>query len=252
MSKVWNHILSNFYKIALGLFTCCILTSCSDDPEIINESEPVEETPPIVQDIGLVRYLAIGDSYTVGEGIETTQIWPSQLKRKLLENRVEEVELTVIAATGYTTREVTQLVNTATFEKPFDIISIQVGVNNQYRGESVAQFGEELEEMFQTIASNYYLKDAKQFVVSIPDWGATPYGSSYDRVQIAIEINQFNGLKRNITEARSAPFINITDISRTDPDAPEFVASDGLHPSELMYSYWVERIFPIVKQQLQP
>ena len=106
--------------------------------------------------------------------------------------------------------------------------------------------------MFQTIASNFYLKDAKQFVVSIPDWGATPYGSSYDRVQIAIEINQFNGLKRNTAEAKAAPFINITDISRTNPDAPELVASDGLHPSELMYSYWVERIFPVVKQLVQP
>ncbi len=251
MSKVWKHILGNFYKIAVGLFTCCILTSCADSSEIINESEPVEEIPPIVQDIGLVRYLAIGDSYTVGEGLETSQSWPSQLKRKLLENGVEEVELTVIAATGYTTREVTQLVNTATFNKPFDIISIQVGVNNQYRGESVTQFGEELEDMFQTIASNYYLKDAKQVVVSIPDWGATPFGSSYDRVQIAIEINQFNGLKRNTAEAKAVPFINITDISRTNPDDPELVASDGLHPSELMYSYWVERIFPVVKEQLQ-
>ena len=231
---------------------CCILTNCADDPEIINESEPVEETPPIAQEIGLVRYLAIGDSYTLGEGLETAQSWPYQLKRKLLEYGVEEVELTVVAATGYTTRELTQLLNTTTFDKPYDIISIQIGVNNQYRGESLEQFGEELDNMFEKIASNYYLKDAKQFVVSIPDWGATPFGSSYDRVQIAIEINQYNGLKRNTSEARAAPFINITDISRTNPDASELVASDGLHPSELMYSYWVERIFPVVKQLVQP
>ena len=252
MTKAWSHISNNFCRLAIGLFMCCILTNCADDPEIITESEPVEETPPIAQEIGLVRYLAIGDSYTVGEGLETSKSWPSQLKRKLVENGVEELELTVVAATGYTTREVTQLLNTATFNKPFDIISIQIGVNNQYRGESVAQFGEELEDLFQTIASNYYLKDAKQVVVSIPDWGATPYGSSYDRVQIALEINQFNGLKRNIAEAKSAPFINITDISRTNPDATELVAADGLHPSELMYNYWVERIFPVVKQLLQP
>ena len=252
MSNAWNHISNNFFRLAISLFICCTLTNCADDPEIINESEPLEETPPISREIGLVRYLAIGDSYTVGEGLETSKSWPSQLKRKLVENGVEEVELTVVAATGYTTREVTQLVNTATFNKPFDIISIQIGVNNQYRGESVAQFGEELEDLFQTIASNYYLKDAKQVVVSIPDWGATPYGSSYDRVQIALEINQFNGLKRNIAEAKSAPFINITDISRTNPDATELVAADGLHPSDLMYNYWIERIFPVVKQQLLP
>ena len=252
MIKAWSHISNNFYRLTIGLFICCILTNCADDPEIITESEPVEETPPIAQEIGLVRYLAIGDSYTVGEGLETSKSWPYQLKRKLVENGVEEVELTVVAATGYTTREVTQLVNTTTFNKPFDIISIQIGVNNQYRGESVAQFGEELEDLFQTIASNFYLKDAKQFVVSIPDWGATPFGSSYDRVQIAIEINQYNGLKRNIAEARAAPFINITDISRTNPDASELVVLDGLHPSELMYSYWIERIFPVVKQLVQP
>lgn len=231
---------------------CCILINCADDSEIINETNPVDNTDPIALDLGLVRYLAIGDSYTVGEGIETTQSWPSQLKRKLLEEGVEEVELTVVAATGYTTREVTQLVNTAIFDKPFDIISIQIGVNNQYRGESLAQFGEELEDLFEKIASNNYLKNAKLCIVSIPDWGATPFGSSYDRVQIAIEINQFNGLKRNAAEVKSAPFINITDISRTNPDATELVAADGLHPSELMYSYWVERIFPVVKQQLQP
>ena len=242
-------------KKLLYLLFAIFLIGCSKPDDNTNGSEVVVDdiiTPPITQEIGLVRYLAIGDSYTLGEGLETAQSWPYQLKRKLLEYGVEEVELTVVAATGYTTRELTQLLNTTTFDKPYDIISIQIGVNNQYRGESLEQFGEELDNMFEKIASNYYLKDAKQFVVSIPDWGATPFGSSYDRVQIAIEINQYNGLKRNTSEARAAPFINITDISRTNPDASKLVVLDGLHPSELMYSYWIERIFPVVKQLVQP
>ena len=87
MSKAWKHILSNFCKIAVGLFTCCILTSCADSSEIINESEPVEETPPITQDIGLVRYLAIGDSYTVGEGIRNNTELAIPIKKKITRKR---------------------------------------------------------------------------------------------------------------------------------------------------------------------
>ena len=117
--------------------------------------------------VGTLPVLAIHkvDLNRITEG-KTPIEWAIHFNRKdwtngLLEEGVEEVEVTVVAATGYTTREVTQLVNTAIFDKPFDIISIQIGVNNQYRGESLAQFGEELEDLFETIASNYYLKDAR-------------------------------------------------------------------------------------------
>lgn len=240
-----------FFKLSTLLILFIGSASCSSDIEEINTSLPVEQIPTTPPDVNSVRYLAIGDSYTVGEGLDKEQSWPYQLKQKLLENGVEEVALTVIGGTGLTTIEVTRLIDVATFEEPFDIISIQIGVNNQYRGQGVEQFSSELNAMLEEIESNAYLKYAKRFAVSIPDWGATPYGKSYNRTQVAREINEYNALKKKACQGRSIPFINITELSRANPDNAAWVVQDGLHPSESMYAAWVEKIFPVVKPLIQ-
>ena len=240
-----------FLKLSTLLFLFMGIASCSSELEEKNTSLPVEQNPTTPPDVSAVRYLAIGDSYTVGEGLEEEQSWPYQLKQKLLENGVEEVAITFIGGTGLTTIEVTRLIDVASFEEPFDIISIQIGVNNQYRGQGVEHFSSELNAMLEEIESNVYLKYAKRFAVSIPDWGATPYGKSFNRTQVALEINEYNALKKNTCQKRSIPFINITELSRANPDNTAWVVLDGLHPSESMYAAWVEMIFPVVKPLIQ-
>lgn len=187
-----------------------------------------------------VRFLALGDSYTIGQSVPVVERWPEQLADSLEAYNYGVAEVKIIATTGWTTANLTNALNANTPDSNYTLVSLLIGVNNQFQGRDIDEYGQEFGQLlYRAIAHAGGVRD-HVFVLSIPDYAFTPFGGGNQTV--TEEIDDFNALNRQITEDLGVTYINITDISRRGLDEPELVASDGLHPSGLMYAEWVERI----------
>lgn len=181
------------------------------------------------------RYLALGDSYTIGESVDPADRFPVQLARKL---GIPEPQ--IIARTGWTTDELNAAIDAADPKGPFDIVTLLIGVNNQYRGRDAEQYRGEFAALLKR-AIGFAGGDAKKvIVVSIPDWGVTPFAEGRDRAKIANEIDHYNAINKEETARAGANYVDITPISRRKD--PALVAKDGLHPSAKQYAEWVDAI----------
>jgi lysophospholipase L1-like esterase len=196
------------------------------------------------------QHLALGDSYTVGEGVPYQDCWPVQLASYL---RIEDdlcIQPTILAQTGWSTRDLLNAIMNTSFETRYDLVSLLVGVNNQYQGLGLAQFQTEVQLLLQ-LAVDMAGGDAQRVVVlSIPDWGVTPYAAQRNRKQIRLEIDQHNALLLAETQRVRTHFVDITPISRRVWTDPSLVAADDLHPSARMYAAWVSVIGPLVHRIL--
>lgn len=200
-------------------------------------------------DMPVIRYLALGDSYTIGESVDETERWSMQLA-DLLTKEDYSTEVTIIARTGWTTDELWQGIQAQEIERPYDLVSLLIGVNNQYRGRDIEEYREGFIFLLEK-SIEYAGGDANRvFVLSIPDWGVTPFAGGRDSKQIAMEINQFNAINRAETEKLGAHYIDITPISREAVSDPSLIASDGLHPSGKMYTEWAKLALPMVLEVL--
>lgn len=200
-------------------------------------------------DMTKIRYLALGDSYTIGEKVVPRNRWPYQLA-DLLRNKSIEADVTIIARTGWTVQELWEGIQADPPEGMYDMVSLLIGVNDQYRGYPVDGYREDFRFMLGK-AIEYAGGDPKRVVVlSIPDWGVTPYAQGRDIQQIANEIDLFNAINGEETEKAGAHYVDITPISREAVDAPELIASDGLHPSGKMYAMWADKVLPIALEIL--
>jgi lysophospholipase L1-like esterase len=190
-----------------------------------------------------VKMLALGDSYTIGQSVAETDRWPVQFVKELnkQKNIVGDSPL-IIATTGWRTDQLKAALLQANIEPgSVNLISLLIGVNNQYQGRTAQSYKPELEELI-SLALNLVNGDkSKLFVVSIPDYGYTPFGQG-SQTSISLGIDAFNAVKKEVCETNGILFINITDISRLGLAQPDLVAGDRLHPSGKMYSLWVERI----------
>lgn len=196
-----------------------------------------------------IRYLALGDSYTIGEKVAPRNRWPDQLA-DLLRNKSIEADVTIIARTGWTVQELWEGIQADPPEGMYDMVSLLIGVNDQYRGYPVDGYREDFRFMLGK-AIEYTGGDPKRVVVlSIPDWGVTPFAQGRDIQQIANEIDLFNAINGEETEKAGAHYVDITPISREAVDAPELIASDGLHPSGKMYAMWADKVLPIALEIL--
>jgi len=183
------------------------------------------------------RYLALGDSYTIGESVPESERYPVQLAREL---KIGEPE--IIAKTGWTTDELNAAIDKADPHGPYDLVTLLIGVNNQYRGRSADEYRTQFVALLQRAIGFAGGKTKNVVVVSIPDWGVTPFAKGRDRAKIAREIDQFNAINREETLRAGARYVDITAESRQAANDTALVAGDGLHPSGKMYSEWTRMI----------
>jgi lysophospholipase L1-like esterase len=187
------------------------------------------------------KYLALGDSYTIGESVAEAERWPNQLVRAL-EARGLRYELPrIIATTGWRTDNLRSAMEAAHLTNDYDLVSLLIGVNNQYQSKPLEEYEKEFANLLQQAVTLAKGKKENVFVVSIPDYGFTPFGEK-KQAQITPAIDAFNAVNRSITEQAGIRYVNITDISREGLAKPDYVATDQLHPSGVMYKKWVERI----------
>lgn len=188
------------------------------------------------------RYLALGDSYTIGESVAASERFPVQLAKQLGLGEPE-----IIAKTGWTTDELNAAIDAAKPHSPYELVTLLIGVNNQYRGRDTEQYRREFAALLQR-AIGFAGGHAKHVVVvSIPDWGITPFAEGRDRAKIAREIDQFNAINREETQRAGAHYADITPVSRRETT---LIAPDGLHPSGAMYTKWVDVIVPEARTAL--
>ncbi len=187
--------------------------------------------------------LALGDSYTIGEGVPAEQSWPAQLARRLAESGVP-AHARIIARTGWTTDELAAAIGRAKPRGPFGLVTLLVGVNDQYRGLDRAGFEQRFGALVIRAIALAGRRPGHVLVVSIPDWGVTAFAHDRDRAAIAADIDAFNAAAHAIAARARVHWVDVTGLSRVAGDAPEQLAADGLHPSARQYETWVDHLFP--------
>lgn len=194
------------------------------------------------------RFLALGDSYTIGQSVSESDRWPEQLVRTLSADKLEFDAPTIIAQNGWTTRDLIDAIEETQPVGPFDLVSLLIGVNNQYDGLSEHDYVAELDLLLQISIELAGGNKNRVIVLSIPDWSVTPFAESRDRGVIRQQIDTFNGLKKQRVDLVQCPYVDVTDSSRLAANDLSLLAGDGLHPSAKMYASWCERVFPVVKK----
>ncbi|OLS28801.1 MAG: hypothetical protein HeimC2_04020 [Candidatus Heimdallarchaeota archaeon LC_2] len=196
------------------------------------------------------KFLALGDSYTIGESVEINERWPVRLIKQLNEKNIQISDLKIVATTGWTTSELAAKITEEIFEPPYDLVTLLIGVNNQYRGEDKNKYRSELTDLiYQAIDFSGGIR-SNVLVISIPDWSNTPFADNKNRAEIATEIDIYNKINLEQCDLLEVKFMDITPISRKAKQDPTLIAEDGLHPSGKMYEQWVQLMFPIVEKIL--
>ncbi|MGY3266822.1 SGNH/GDSL hydrolase family protein [Lysobacter sp. HA35] len=194
-----------------------------------------------------MRYLALGDSYTCGEGVDANERWPVQLANALRDGGIDLDEPRVIATTGWTTDELAAGIAAAQPLGAFDFVTLGIGVNDQYRNRSASDYRIELGGLLDTATALAGGRVDRLMMLSIPDWGATRFARNEgrDSATVAREIDEFNDVARTMCESRGIAFVDITPIGRDGADSDAMLVADGLHPSGAMYARWVEAALPV-------
>ena len=226
-----------FSIIYLSLLSC---TKKNDDTFI---------NPMTAVDTIHKTYLALGDSYTIGQSVADTERFPVQTVRLLREQNIIINNPDIIATTGWTTGNLLDALNNNPPKKTYSVVSILIGVNNQCQGKSLDEYKTQFTELL--YKAIFYAGNNKNhvFVLSIPDYSVTPFASGSDTAKIAQEIDAFNAANKNISLNAAVQYLDITPISRDAKNDPTLIAYDGLHPSAIQYKKWSEFLAPMMLKE---
>lgn len=199
-----------------------------------------------------ISYLALGDSYTIGESVPEAGRWPLQLVALLRERGVAIQDPRIIARTGWTTDELFAAMDAQEPLGEWDFVSLLIGVNNQYRGRPVEDYRPEFERLLQRAIALACGRNDRVIVLAIPDWGVTPFGAGSGRnlVTVSAQLDAYNAAKREVAQLHGVAFVDVAPVSRARGGESAMVAEDGLHPSAALYAEWARLALPAALQEL--
>ncbi len=216
----------------------------------VKKQEPASTTIPGQPPAPIYTWLALGDSYTIGQGVAANERFPSQTAALLLQQGMQIQSPTYIATTGWTSTNLQSAINTTNPNK-HSIVSLLIGVNDQYQQRDTIGYRQRFTTLLEKAIELANGKKQNVIVVSIPDYSVAPFAASYDTAQIRKEIDWFNNINYNVTMQHNCPYLNITPSTREGRTNRSLIAADGLHPSGLEYKRWAEKLVPMVAQALK-
>lgn len=195
-----------------------------------------------------IQYLALGDSYTIGEQVPQNQSFPFQFRDLISHQGVKLPDPVVIAKTGWTSDELAMALQESPLSGPFSLVTLLIGVNDQYRGRTLESYLENLSSLIGSAIALAGGDPNRVYLLSIPDWGTTPFAEGKDREQIARQIDLFNQKKKEQAVSAGTHFLDITDSTRAHGSLHEFLVEDGLHPNEKEYAIWAGRLAAAIRE----
>ncbi len=196
-------------------------------------------------------YLALGDSYTIGQSVPDTGRFPVQTVKLLREQNIQIANPDIVAVTGWTTANLLNALNTSPLKNNYSVVTLLIGVNNQYQHRSLDEYKSEFTELLNR-AISYAGNNKKQvFVLSIPDYSVTPFAYASDTARISKEIDHFNEANKAISLNAGVHYLDITPISREAKNDPSLIAGDGLHPSSIQYKKWSDLLAKIILDEIR-
>ncbi len=206
---------------------------------------------PSPKNLKSIKFLALGDSYTIGEGISKNENWPTQLSNLLKEKKINVQVLHILAATGWTTNDLLRSISNFSLEEKYELVTLLIGVNDQFQGSSENSYAIGFEKLILKAIQLAGGNPKRVIVISIPDYGVTQFGKQSFPAKIKAEIDGFNEINKNIAANKGVEYVNVTEISRLAGEDPTLIAADGLHPSAKMYFKWIKLIEPAAMNSIE-
>ncbi len=197
-----------------------------------------------------ISFLGLGDSYTIGEAVSKEHRWPEQLKSQLIEDNIIIDPLKIIAITGWTTDELLKAIRAEQIDNSWDLVSLSIGVNNQYRGYNIEQYLYEFEELIDLAIQFCKTGPRGVFVFSIPDYAYTPFSEGKDLQKISTQLKAYNKIAQLYCDNKQVSYYDITPLTQEGLKHPEYVTTDKLHPSRKMYTLWLNKYCHLIKSKI--